>query len=79
MNYAVSPIRFAGNADLWAKADALGCDLVSKEGANRVDVVGLAGKTFGIKDALRAAGWRWDGQNKAWFAPSRAAFLSVEV
>ena len=77
--YAVTPIRYEANSALWAKADALGCDLVVREDRNRAEDVGLAGKTFGIKDALRAASWRWDGQNKAWFAPSREAFLSVEV
>ncbi len=42
---------------------------------------GVVGNTFDIKDDLKAAGARWDGENKAWtfadWAACEAALLSI--
>ena len=42
---------------------------------------GVSGNTFGIKDALKAAGARWHGECKAWtfesWADLEAALLSI--
>jgi hypothetical protein len=64
------------NPNVAAKAEALGLIIgaagaPSKSNWNRPEAV--AGKTFPIKDQLKANGARWDGLAKAWTFQSMEA------
>ena len=44
------------------------------------DKVYVTGPTFPIKDKLRAAGGKWDGERKAWFvAPEKTAQVAQMI
>jgi len=70
--------RTENNSKMWAIADRLGCKLAVKEIRKYEEVYGLVGNTYAIKDTLKAAGFRFDGLKKAWFAP-RATFETLEA
>lgn len=62
-----------GKESITARAAEIGCkagECVHGSGYGRP---GLAGNTFGIKDQLKAAGARWDGECKAWTFESWSA------
>ena len=65
------------NARLWAVCDKLGCKLAVKAFGCE-DRLGLAGNTYAHKDAIKAAGFRFDGQDKIWLAPSESSFYALE-
>lgn len=47
-------------------AQQLGCKAGEALGRSGYGRPGLVGNTFGIKDQLKEAGARFDGENKAW-------------
>lgn len=69
--------RTEQNKELWAICDSLGCELAVKEIRKYDEVYGLFGKTFGIKDTLKAAGFKFSNE-KIWWA-SKEVFLSLGV
>lgn len=71
-------IRTEQNASLWAVCDRIGCQLAVKQDRHS-DVYGLSGNTFPVKDAIKAAGFRFDGQTKVWWAPSADAFNQIKA
>lgn len=54
-----------GKEDLQAQAAKIGCKFGEVISGNSFKVA-LAGNTFAVKDQLKAAGFRFDGQNKCW-------------
>lgn len=63
-----------GKEAITAKAAALGLKAgEALQGRSGYGRPALGGNTFGVKDALKAAGARWDGENKVW------AFASWEA
>jgi len=71
--------RIPQNAALWAVCDKLGCKLAVKEIRAYEEVYGLVGNTFAHKDAIKSAGFRFDGQAKVWWAPNEQAFAALEA
>lgn len=70
----VTPL--AGTAvTLQPLAAKLGCKVGEIEGNREFPRfrVALSGNTFAIKDQLKAAGFRFCGQNKVWFVADYAA------
>ena len=63
-----------GKESINAAAKSIGCEageaMVSKSHSSKP---GLIGNTFPIKDQLKAAGAKFDGENKAWVFESWAA------
>lgn len=65
-----------GKDKINSKAAAIGCT-AGLCGTGWDAKPGLVGNTYGIKDALKAAGARWDSLNKAWFFKDWAALESA--
>ncbi len=63
-----------GKETITALAASIGCQAgEALQGRSGYGRPGVTGKTFGIKDQLKAAGARWDGANTAWTFESWAA------
>lgn len=63
-------------------AAKIGCKVGEIEGNREFPRfrVALGGNTFSVKDQLKAAGFRFDGQNKVWFVggyDEMSAFLNA--
>lgn len=74
----VTQIRTPENAALWAVCDKIGCKLAVKEVRKYEEIYGLCGNTYAHKDQIKAAGFRFDGTDKVWWAPNEAAFAKLE-
>lgn len=66
------------SVDLQPLAAKIGCKVGEIEGNREFPRfrVALAGNTFPIKDQLKAAGFRFCGQNKVWFVADYAAMTN---
>ena len=65
--------NISGKEEITARAAALGLkagEALRNGGYGRP---ALGGNTFNVKDSLKAAGARWDGENKVWAFESWAA------
>lgn len=58
--------NISGKEAINAKAAALGLKAGEALGRGGYGRPALGGNTFNVKDALKAAGARWDGDNKVW-------------
>ncbi len=56
----------AGKESVNVLAEQIGCSAGECVHGGGYGRPGLIGNTFGIKDQLKAAGARWDGECKAW-------------
>lgn len=65
--------NISGKEAINAKAAALGLKAGEALGRGGYGRPSLGGNTFNVKDALKAAGARWDGENKVWAFESWAA------
>lgn len=65
--------NISGKKEITAKASALGLKAGEALGRGGYGRPALGGNTFGVKDQLKAAGARWDGENKVWAFESWAA------
>ena len=66
--------NISGKEEVSAKAVALGLKAgEALRGTTGYGRPALGGNTFDVKDALKAAGARWDGENKVWAFESWAA------
>jgi hypothetical protein len=63
----------SGKETISSKAANLGLKAGEALGRGGYGRPALGGNTFGVKDALKAAGARWDGENKVWAFESWAA------
>lgn len=70
-----------GTESVQILAAQLGCTSGETLGRSGYGRPGLVGNTFGIKDQLKAAGAKFDGEHKAWtfdnFAALESALLSI--
>lgn len=67
-----------GSESIQAKAAVLGMIFGETEGTRRAPArAGFVGNTYPHKDALKAAGARWDSECKAWVFESWAAAESA--
>lgn len=62
--------------DLWSVADKFGLELIGFGNGYRM-TDGLAGNTYSVKEQLKAAGFRWNSDARAWLAHDRAAFTRL--
>lgn len=69
-----------GSESIQAKAESFGMIFGETEGTSKVPArAGFVGNTFAHKDALKAAGARWDGECKAWvFESWEAAEVALD-
>lgn len=58
--------NISGKEEIAAKAAALGLKAGEALGRGGYGRPALGGNTFNVKDQLKAAGARWDGDNKVW-------------
>ena len=65
--------NISGKEAINAKAAALGLKAGEALGRGGYGRPALSGNTFNVKDALKAAGARWDGENKVWAFENWAA------
>jgi len=66
--------NIAGKENITAKAAALGLKAgQALKGRSGYGAPALGGNTYVHKDAIKAAGARWDGENKVWAFESWAA------
>lgn len=62
-----------GRDELNAKAASLGLKAGEINTGGRGGIPAIGGNTFAVKDALKAAGARWNGACKVWAFASQAA------
>lgn len=66
--------NISGKEEITARAAALGLKAgEALRGTTGYGRPALGGNTYAVKDALKAAGARWDGDNKVWAFESWAA------
>jgi hypothetical protein len=71
-----------GKESIAALAQQLGCEAgEAMKGRSSYGRPGLIGNTFAIRESIKAAGARWDGENRAWtfddWAALEAALLAI--
>ena len=73
--FAITVDRNSGSNDFWAVADALGLRFIAagRDWLNN----GLAGDTYSIREQLKASGFRWNGEAKAWMSDDLAAYKKL--
>ncbi|MDY7537696.1 hypothetical protein QN372_00905 [Undibacterium sp. RTI2.1] len=70
--------NISGKESINTLAASIGCKAgEALKGASGYGRPGLIGNTFPIKDALKAAGAKFDGENKAWIFESWADLEAV--
>lgn len=63
-----------GKESINAAAKSIGCEVgEAMVGKSHFSKPGIIGKTYPIKDQLKAAGAKFDGENKAWVFESWTA------
>ena len=71
-----------GKEEISKLAESIGCQAGESVKGSGYGKPGLVGDTFKIKDQLKAAGAKFDGENKAWvfesWAELEAAIRSVK-
>lgn len=66
--------KIAGKESIAEKASAMGLKAgEAMKGRSCYGLPALGGNTFSHKEAIKAAGARWDGENKVWAFESWAA------
>lgn len=73
--------KIFGKESIQTLADQLGCVTGEAGALGAYGRPSVGGNTFGIKDQLKAAGARWNGQDKVWsfenWAALEQALLSI--
>lgn len=64
---------------LYGKVLYLSADETRKVNHTREEMVPIPGKTFDVKDRLKALGARWDPTNKKWMIAKSRLDLAIEI